>query len=146
MVELCCEHLSVRCIWLYVIIMSRTSFRVNLHSIVRLRAKCLRVRTLFLSHKLQIWRLNAKEFLDIQANRECRFTLKLVCDMIITYSQMHHTDKYSQHSSIIWPVCLNGWVFVYELSGCGFESRSSQLNFRYDACFEQGVSWQSGNY
>ena len=36
------------------------------------------------------------------------------------YSQMHHTDEYSQHSSIIWPVWLNGWVFVHELSGCGF--------------------------
>ena len=35
---------------------------------------------------------------------------------------MHCTDKYSQHSSIIWPVRPNGWVFVYELSGCGFES------------------------
>ena len=37
-----------------------------------------------------------------------RFTLKRVRDMIITYSQMHRTDKYSQHSSIIWPVWLNG--------------------------------------
>ena len=60
-------------------------------------------------------------FLDIQANIEFGFTLKRVRDMIITYSQMHRTDKYSQHSSIIWPVWLNGWVFVYELSGCGFE-------------------------
>ena len=40
---------------------------------------------------------------------------------------MHRTDKYSQHSSIIWPVWLNGWVFVYELNGCGFESRCSHL-------------------
>ena len=45
----------------------------------------------------------------------CVFTLKLVCDMIITYSPIHHKDKYSQQSSI-WP---NDWVFVYELSGCG---------------------------
>ena len=45
--------------------------------------------------------------------------------MIRTYSQMHRTDKYSQHSSIIWPVWPNGWVFVYELSGCGFESNCS---------------------
>ena len=28
---------------------------------------------------------------------------------------MHRTDKYSQYSSIIWPVLLNGWVLVYEL-------------------------------
>ena len=37
-------------------------------------------------------------------------------------------DKYSQHSSIIWSVWLDGWVFVYELSGCGFESLCSYLD------------------
>ena len=36
---------------------------------------------------------------------------------------MQHTDKYSQHSSIIWPVWLNGSVLVYKLSGCGLQSR-----------------------
>ena len=56
-----------------------------------------------------------------------------------TGSRMHRTDKYSQHSSIIWPVLLNGLVFVYERSGCGFESSCSHLNFRFCACFEQGV-------
>ena len=64
----------------------------------------------------------SKEFLDIQANIECGFTLKRICDMITTYSQMHWTDKHSQHSSIIWPVWPNGWVFIYEPSGCSFES------------------------
>ena len=29
MSELCSEYLSVRCIWLYVFVMSRTRFRVN---------------------------------------------------------------------------------------------------------------------
>ena len=29
---------------------------------------------------------------------------------MITYSQMNHTDKYSQHSSIIWPVWLRGGI------------------------------------
>ena len=59
---------------------------------------------------------------------------------------MHRTDKYPQHNSIIWPVWLNGWVFVYELSGCGFKSTCSHLNFRFRACFGQGVPWHSGNY
>ena len=59
---------------------------------------------------------------------------------------MHHTDKYSQHSSIIWPVWLNGWVFVYELSGCGFKSSCNHLNFRFCACFKQGVPRHSGNH
>ena len=46
----------------------------------------------------------------------------------------------------IWPVWLNGWVFVYELGGCGLESYCSHLNFRFRACFEQWVPWHSGNY
>ena len=37
-------------------------------------------------------------------------------------------------------------MFVYELSGCGFESSWSHLNFRFRACFEQRVLWHSGNY
>ena len=44
------------------------------------------------------------------------------------------------------PVWLNGWVFVYILSGCGFEFRCSHLTSRYCACFEQGVPWNSGCY
>ena len=66
----------------------------------------------------------------------CRSTLKRLHDMIRTYCHMHCTDKYSQHSSIIWPVWLNGWVFVYELSDCGFESNCSHLNLRFRTCLE----------
>ena len=79
---------------------------------------------------------SSNEFLDIQETIEYGFTLKRVRDMIRRCSQMHRTDKYSQHSSIIWPVWLKGWVFIYELSGCGFESSCSDLNFRFRACFE----------
>ena len=66
------------------------------------------------------------------------FTLKQVLDIKITDSQFQRTDKYSQHSSII----LAKWlVFIYELSGCGLESSCSHFNFRFRACFEQGVPW-----
>ena len=87
---------------------------------VRLRTKWLWVRIQLQSLKLQ--------FLDIQATIECGFTLKPVHGMMIIYSLVHLIDKYSQHSSIVWPVWLNGWVFVYELSGYGFESSCSHLN------------------
>ena len=43
----------------------------------------------------------------------------------------------------VWP---NGWVFVQELSGSGFESSCSHSTFRFRACFEQGVPWHSDNY
>ena len=52
----------------------------------------------------------------------------------------------TQLSYLKRPFRLNGWVFVYELSGCGFESSYSHLNFKFRACFEQGVPWYSGNY
>ena len=79
--------------------------------------------------------VSSKDFLDIQDNIECGFTLKRVRDMTKTYSQMHRTDKYSQHSSTIWPVWLNGWVFVHEVSGCGFESSCSQYEFILENCY-----------
>ena len=44
---------------------------------------------------------SSKEFLDIQATIKCGFTLKRVGDMTRIYSQMHRTDRYSEHSSII---------------------------------------------
>ena len=179
MIELCFEYLSLRCIWLYVIVISRTSFRMNPHSIV-----CLNVMELLARSRHHIWSLSdsnmirthnhlvrkrtlnhlaklakwlsyfvstylcdkydtylydmapasSKELLDIQANYR---VMRLVSDMITIYSQMHRTDKYSQHRSIIWPVGLNGRVFVYKLSGCGLESRCCHLinpsswNLRY---------------
>ena len=53
-----------------------------------------------------------------------------------------HTHWVSKQTN--WPVWLNGCVFVYELSGCGFESCYYNLNFKYGACFKQGVPWHSG--
>ena len=88
----------------------------------------------------------SKKFLFIQATIECGFTLKRVRDMAETYSPMYRTDYYSQESRVLWSVFLNGWVFVYELSGCGFKSSCSDLNFRFCGCFEQEVPFHSGNY
>ena len=76
-----------------------------------------------------------------QATIECRFTLKRVGDMTISYTEMNRPDKYSKHNSIIRSFWLGGCVFVYELVRWGFESRFSHLNFRCHACFEQGVPW-----
>ena len=46
---------------------------------------------------------------------------------------------------ISW-ICWIGWVFVQKLAGSGFESSCSHFIFRFRACFEQGVPWQSDNY
>ena len=81
----------------------------------------------------------SKELFGIQAIIERGFTLRSVRDIIRTYTQVHRTDKYSRHSSIIWPLSLNSFVFLYEVIGFGFESSCSVLNIRFCACFEKGV-------
>ena len=54
--------------------------------------------------------------------------MKRVRDLIRKHSQMHHTDRYSQHSRILWPAGINGPVIVYKLSRCVLESRCCRLN------------------
>ena len=49
-----------------------------------------------------------KEFVEIQVSIELGLTLKRLRDMIRTHSEMHCTDKYSEQSSILEPVWLNG--------------------------------------
>ena len=81
-----------------------------------------------------------------QANIELRFTLKCVRYMMITYSQIILTGKTSQLSSIMWSVWPNGWVFVYKISGYGFQSLCIHLNLWYRFCYEQGARWSSGKH
>ena len=50
MTQLSCEYLSVRCIWLNVLVMSRTRFRVNPHSIA-----CLEQEVPWHSGNYRVW-------------------------------------------------------------------------------------------
>ena len=114
---------------------------------VCLRAKWLWDQVLLQSLKLQIsWLFRARSFIGIQANIECGFTFKCLHDMRRTYSQIHGTDNYSQHISVIWRFWLNGWLLVNKLGGFGFESRCIHLNFRYCTCVEKKVLWHSAKY
>ena len=82
---------------------------------------------------------SSNDFLDTETTIDSGYTLNRLRDMIRTYIQMHRTDKYSQRSSITFPVQLNGRGFVYELSGCGFDCSCSHLFFRFHSCIKDGV-------
>ena len=56
-------------VWLYVIIMSRTSFRVNLHSLV-----CLNVNELLAQSRHHIWSLSDSNGIGIHNHRVCKRT------------------------------------------------------------------------
>ena len=70
-------------------------------------------------------------------NKEGYFSLT-ICSYHVTYVFQSESRLYGclnvkellvRNRCEIWPVWLNGCVFVYELSGCGFESSYSHLNF-----------------
>ena len=71
MIELCCEYLCVQSISLHLLIMSRTRFRMNLHFIVAWMSRNSLLETSAISEVL----VSSKEFLNIQATMECKFTL-----------------------------------------------------------------------
>ena len=129
MIELCSEYLSVQCIWLNVLVMSLTDFRVNPHSVfawmsrnslleadakseVLVTATGLeRKTTWFVNEHSTIW-WNWPNDWAVFWVLICAVHLEWLGDMARTYSQMDHTDKYSEHSWIIWSVWPNGCVFV----------------------------------
>ena len=51
-----------------------------------------------------IFRIARNYFIVIQATIEGGFILKRLLDMIRIYIQMHRLHKYSEHSSVNWPV------------------------------------------
>ena len=105
------ETCSACSAWLHVLIMPPTRFRVKLHPIIA-----------WFSRNPLFERGAISEAKWMQRD----LTLKRVRDMIRTGSKIR-TVKHSQYSSIIWPICLNSWVFVHELCGRRFESRPLKL-------------------
>ena len=67
------------------------------------------------------------------------------CDCNWTRTQNHLVLKQTL-SEWVYKLNESVWVFIYELSGSGFESSCSHLTFRFRTCFEQEVPWHSGNY
>ena len=53
----------------------------------------------------------SKEFHEIQATIECRFTLTRVRDMIRTYSQIHRTER-NENTAQSYLVSLAKWLSV----------------------------------
>ena len=114
---------------------------------VRLRFKWLWVRVQLESLKLQILcLLRARSSLTFRQ----LWSVDSLGNASVTWQE--HTVKWTMQVSTQNRVQSfgqfgpNGLVFVYELSGSGFEFSCSHLNLRFCACLEQAVAWHSGNY
>ena len=135
MIELCCEYLSVQCIWLYAVTVSHTFqhdptlyiclnvkelLPWNWHDIwslsdsngIQTHNHLVRKQTLNLLAKMAKW-LNYVVSTYLYGAFDC---MLLSCHVCVSeskkYSQMHHTDKYSQHSSIKSVRLWTRWLWV----------------------------------
>ena len=117
---------------------------------------CLWTKWLWVQVQLQSLKLQISCLLQAKSSLTFR-QLQSVDSLWNTYmTWQEHTVKCNIQISIhntaqsfgktVRSVWLNGWVFIYEISGCGLKSCCSHSNFRFHACFEQGVCWHSGNY
>ena len=77
MIKLCSEYLSVRCIWLYVIIMSCMSFRVNPNSIV-----CLNGKELLAQRRCHIGSLSGAKVIWTHSHLVRKWTLNHLAKLV----------------------------------------------------------------
>ena len=87
------------------------------------------------------WKSNRGKFLFLQNSFILKDSPADLSDYNGTRAHNHlvHKRTLNHLAKLALMICLNGWVFLYELIGCGFESRCSHLNLRYRACFEQEI-------
>ena len=88
MIELSCEYLSVRWIWLYVIMISCTHFRVNPHYI------CVNIKELLALKRRGIWGLNDWNWNRTRNHLVCKGTLKHLAKLIKSLSWVVSTNLY----------------------------------------------------
>ena len=96
MTELCCEFLSVRFIWLYLIIMSRAKFRVNPHSIV-----CLNLGELLAQSMRHIWSLSSSNGIRTHKHLVCKRTLSHLAKLAKLLSCVVSFYLYSRFDCIL---------------------------------------------
>ena len=104
MLELCCEYLSVRCIWLYHITYEFRSAS-TLYSLPECQGTSCSKQLPYLKFKIsripllslerQIWHsfLRARSSLSFMQTIDCLFTQNLVRDMIVTYVEKQDTSS-----------------------------------------------------
>ena len=121
MIELCCEYLFVRCIWLYVIIMSRTIFRVNPLSIV-----CLSVKELLAWSRPHIRSLSDSNEIRTHNHLVCKQTLNHLAKLAKWLSCVVSTYLYGAFDCMLlsYHVRVSEWIHTLE---CAKISRNSLL-------------------
>ena len=115
MTELCCEYLSVRSIWSCLVVMSHTSFRVNLYSIVRLN-----IKELLAWSRCYIWRISDSNGIWTHNHLVHKWTLnhkaKLAKWLSCAVSTYLHNASDCMLSS--YHIQVSEWIYTLSFSEC----------------------------
>ena len=125
MIELCSEYLSLRCIWLYVLVMSH--------------------KELLARSRREIWSLSDWNWTRTQNHLGRKRTLNHLAKLAKWLSCVLSTYLYCAFDCMLLS-CQEVRVTRFILRGSGLESSCSHLNVTFRACFEQEVPRHSGNY
>ena len=117
--ELCCEYVSVWCILLHVIIMSRRTSRVNLRSMIFLNVKELLARC-----RCHIWRLSDSNGIGIH-------------NYLVRKQKLNHLAKLAKWLRCVVRTYLHG-VFECMLLSC-HEQDSEWIHTLYSLSECQGI-------
>ena len=109
MIQLCFEYLSVRCIWLYLLVMLRTCFRLNPHSIV-----CLIIKELLAQSRHEIWSLSDWNWIRTQNHLICKRTLNHLTKLAKRLSCVLSTYLYGAFDCIFLSchVRVSEWIHL----------------------------------
>ena len=99
-------YIGCKLVWLYILAVYSYRVMYKFRSEFTLYS-CLNVNELLAQNRYGIWSLSGCNRTQIHNHLVCKRTL-------------NHLAK------LVW---LNGWVFIYELSVCGFKCCCSHLNF-----------------
>ena len=112
-----------------------------LHVLIDLNSKSNQNLAVF--RQKQILRSNRHKKLQNHLPIDCMF---LSCSRTRFRVNPDPLVAWMSRNSLLKTGVISQVSMTAKLSGCGFESCCNHLNFRYGACFEQWVSWHSGNY
>ena len=91
--------------------------------------------------------MNTKKWMILSSKLSCILqTLSHLAKLPKWWSSVVNPYLYGAFDCMFSSCHVHVSEWIHTLSGCGFESRFSHLNFRYGVCFEQGVPWHSGKY
>ena len=106
MTELCREYLSVRSIWLHVLIVSHMHFRVNLTLY-----SCLNFKKRLAQNKRDIWSLSDCKVTRTHNHLVCKWTINHLAKLQVITTQLNHLVRLAKRFSVhLQTRCL--WVWV----------------------------------